>query len=84
MPRIQIQLDADQHEALKKRVQRERISLSGAIRVAIDLWLARSDRAATIARSLASVGKFRSGRKDISSRHDAELARIYLGDSRRR
>ncbi len=79
MTRTQIQLTDDQYASLKKQARRENLSLSAAIRKAVDLWLRRSDRSEAIRRSLASIGKFRSGRKDISSRHDAELAKIYLG-----
>jgi len=84
MTRTQIQLTEEQYTALKHRARREGISLSASIRAAVDAWLGRSERADAVSRSLASVGKFRSGEKDISRRHDDELARIYAGDRKGR
>jgi hypothetical protein len=80
MIRMGVRFTQGQYEALKRKARRDRISLSAAIREAVDLWLNRSDRDAAIARSLASVGRYRSGKKDISRRHDEELARIHGGD----
>lgn len=77
LTRTQVQLTKGQHHALRERAHREKKSLSAAVREAVDLWLAGADRAAVVERSLTAIGKFRSGRKDISRRHDAHLAEIY-------
>jgi hypothetical protein len=80
MIRMGVRFTQGQYVALKRKARRDRISLSAVIREAVDSWRGRSDREAAIARSLASVGRYRSGRKDISRRHDEELARIHGGD----
>ncbi len=80
MTRTQIQLTEDQYDALKRRARQERLSLSAAIRDAVDLWLRSRDRAGAVERSLAGIGRFRSGRKHISRHHDEELATIYAGN----
>ena len=77
MIRTQIQLTEEQYRALKSRMQKEKVSLSGAIREAVDLWLHQSTRQDCAERSIASLGRFRSGRSDISEHHDDHLAKAY-------
>lgn len=83
MTRTQIQLTEEQYVALKERARRENLSLSAAVRAAVDHWLRRSDRKAVVERSIASLGRFRSGRRDIAARHDEHLAEIYSRSRRR-
>lgn len=75
MVRTQVQFTEEQIEALRERATREQISVAELVRSAVDAWLAsevswkvRQDRA------LKVVGRFRSGRSDVSRRHDEYLA----------
>ncbi len=79
MIRTQVQLTDEQYQALKSRAHRENLSLSSAIRQAVEMWLKERDRSMLIEKSLASLGKFRSGRKDVSQHHDESLTEIYSG-----
>ena len=57
------------------------------IRDAFDAWLGPSgdtQRRERFERALAVVGKFSSGRHDITAEHDRELADIYDEDLRRK
>jgi hypothetical protein len=77
MIRTQIQLTDVQYRALKEEAHRQKISLSEAVRGAVELWLARRERSRRARRSIASLGRFRSGRSDVAERHDAYLAEAY-------
>jgi hypothetical protein len=77
MIRTQIQLTAEQYRALKEEAHRRQISLSEAVRGAVGLWLSQREREHRVRRSLASMGKFRSGKSDVSERHDSYLAEAY-------
>jgi len=77
MVRTQIQLTAEQYRAMKEEAHRKQISLSEAVRAAVELWLGQRERVETVQRSLASMGRFRSGRSDVSERHDSYLAEAY-------
>jgi len=77
MIRTQIQLTAEQYRALKEEAHRRQISLSEAVRGAVALWLGQRERVKQVERSLASMGRFRSGMSDISERHDTYLAEAY-------
>jgi predicted DNA-binding protein len=77
MIRTQIQLSEEQYRRLKSCIRDLDISLSAAIREAVDHWLSGRDRAAVAERSLRSLGGFRSGRRDVSKRHDEHLADLY-------
>lgn len=75
--RTQIQLTKAQVSALKAEAARRGQSMAAVIRDAVD-QLAVQGAASTAdrrrARALAAVGRFRSGRRDVSARHDAYLA----------
>jgi hypothetical protein len=75
--RTQIQLTKAQVSALKAEAARRGQSMAAVIRDAVD-QLAVQGAASTAdrrrARALAAVGRFRSGRGDVSVRHDAYLA----------
>jgi hypothetical protein len=79
-----MQLTDEQYRALKKLIAGKDLSLSSAIRQAVDLWLSQTDRSRKVERSLASLGRFRSGKRDVSRRHDEYLAEIYSGRPHRR
>ena len=79
MVRTQVQFTEEQYRALKEEAHQMKLSLSEAVRGAVELWLSRRERALRVQRSLASIGRFRSGRSDISERHDSYLADAYRG-----
>jgi len=75
--RTQIQLTRAQVTALKSVAARRGASMAAVIREVVDELVARgasSGEDRTRARALAAVGRFRSGRRDVSRRHDAYLA----------
>ena len=87
MERKQIQFTRQQLAAVRREAKRRRTSESAVIREAVDSWLARSgqaERRERFRRALAVVGKYRSGKHDISVEHDRELADIYYEDLRKK
>jgi hypothetical protein len=80
MVRTQIQLTEEQSRALKKVAAARGESMAEVIRRAVD-GVIRSGVAFPAdekkKRALDIVGKFKSGRRDVSKRHDAHLAEVY-------
>jgi hypothetical protein len=80
MVRTQIQLTERQAKALKAMARAQGISAAEIIRRAIDelvqsnLMIDVDDRRT---RALRVVGRFRSGRSDVSRNHDAYLSEAY-------
>jgi hypothetical protein len=75
--RTQIQLTKAQVSALKAEAARRGQSMAAVIRDAVDQLAVQGAASAADrrrARALAAVGRFRSGRGDVSVRHDAYLA----------
>jgi len=73
MVRTQIQLTERQAEALKEAAARQGVSMAELIRQAVDRLVASSGpstKAELRSRAAAVAGKFRSGRDDVSVRHD--------------
>lgn len=80
MVRTQIQLTEQQARAVKAIAAAQGISVAEAIRRAIDVMTrSRSavDKEERRRRALGIVGKFRSGKRDVSKRHDAYLREAY-------
>lgn len=80
MIRTQIQLTEEQTRALKEAAHRENASIAELTRRAIDQWLLTTAAASASdrrRRALAVVGQFRSGKADVSERHDDYLAETY-------
>ncbi len=80
MVRTQIQLTEQQAGELKRMARQRNVSVSSLIRDGVDQilrfqgeisWEERKRRA------LAMMGKYHSGRTDISERHDDYLVEIY-------
>jgi hypothetical protein len=74
MYRIQIRLTEQQAKAVKAMARAHGISKTEVIRGAINLLLESGflvDESENRARALRVVGRFRSGRHDISENHDA-------------
>lgn len=77
MIRTQIQLTEEQAEALKRIASSRRVSVAEAIREAVDAMIRATttiDMEERRKRARAIAGKYRSGKKDISSRHDEYLS----------
>lgn len=75
--RTQIQLTDAQARGLKALAAAEGRSMADLIRDSVDSLLrARGtvDRDAVKARSLAALGRFKSGSRDLGARHDDHLA----------
>ena len=80
MVRTQIQLTERQAKAVKAMARARGVSAAEVIRRAIDELMESNlmiDDADKRARALSVVGRFRSGRRDVSMNHDAYLSEAY-------
>lgn len=80
MFRTQIQLTEEQSQELKRLAAERRTSVADLIRQAAEDLLRESSivaRAERKQRAQSVAGRFRSGKKDLSTRHDAHLAEVY-------
>jgi hypothetical protein len=80
MVRTQIQLTEQQAKAVKAMARAHGISAAEVIRRAINVLLESTimiDEGEKRAKALRVVGRFRSGRHDISQKHDAYLEEAY-------
>jgi len=77
MVRTQIQLTEEQVKALRKIAITSHLSVAECIRRAVDRMIKSSDTVdpdERLKRALEVVGKFSSGKRDISRKHDKYLA----------
>jgi hypothetical protein len=77
MVRTQIQLTEEQVKALRKIAMTSRLSVAELIRRAIDTMIKSRvtvDPDERLKRALEIVGKFSSGKRDTSRKHDSCLA----------
>jgi len=80
MIRTQIQLTEDQVQALKKIAASRNVSIARLIRQAVDTMIHSSplvDSEERYKRAMDIVGKFRSGKHDVSKKHDEYLLEAY-------
>lgn len=80
MVRTQIQLTEAQASALKKLALSRHLSIAELIRQAVDNMIKTSstvDIEERKRRALEIMGKFKSGKKDISERHDEYLVEAF-------
>ncbi len=80
MVRTQIQLTKEHATAIKRLATVQGVSIAEVIRRAVDqiiLSNPRADLQQRQERALEIVGKFGSGRRDVSRKHDAYLAKAY-------
>jgi hypothetical protein len=80
MVRTQIQLTEDQAKALKRIAQSRRLSIAEIIRKAVETMIKSSnvvDYEERHKRAMEIVGKFSSGKRDISKKHDLYLRDAY-------
>lgn len=77
MIRTQIQIEEEQMEWLKSKAREKGVSLSQLIRESLDHFREREQRLPEERkrRALAAVGRFSSGKTDVSERHDDYLAK---------
>lgn len=80
MVRTQVQLTEEQARSLRQLAAERGVSVAELVREAVDL-LVRSGTAVLPAerqrRALQAVGRFASGLKDVSARHDEYLKETY-------
>jgi RecA/RadA recombinase len=80
MVRTQIQLTEDQAKALKKLAAARRLSSAELIRRAIDVMIKSSpaaDAEVRRKRAIEIAGRFSSGKRDVSRKHDKYLADAF-------
>jgi hypothetical protein len=80
MVRTQIQLTDDQAKMVKKLAMARGVSIAEFIRQAVEGIIHSSpamDREERVKRAREIVGKFSSGKSDISRKHDAYLEAAY-------
>ncbi|HEY8648603.1 MAG TPA: CopG family transcriptional regulator [Candidatus Limnocylindria bacterium] len=84
MQRKQIQFTRGQLTGIRGEARRQKVSESAVVRQAVDQLLqpvpggaGDEERDRRIARALAVVGRFDSGRSDISRKHDRELTDTF-------
>ena len=80
MVRTQIQLTEDQAKALKRIAQSQHLSVAEFIRRAVDAAIKSSSVIGVEERhkrAMEIVGKFGSGKRDVSKKHDLYLAEAY-------
>jgi hypothetical protein len=80
MIRTQIQLTEEQAKILKKIANKKNVSLAELIRQGVNT-LMRSSGEITIEerkrRAIIAAGRFHSGKKDISTKHDEYLTEAF-------
>ncbi|MDY0028002.1 MAG: hypothetical protein RBR58_03235 [Candidatus Humimicrobiaceae bacterium] len=80
MKRTQIQLTEKQYKMLKDLSEKKNTSIAGVIRECINYYSAGSCLKGIeekYQRAIESIGKFKSGEKDISADHDKYLAEDF-------
>lgn len=78
MERTQISLTSGQARELRRLARKRKTSMAALIREAVDrAYGIDAGEGARWERALASVGGFRSGRSDVSERHDDALADAF-------
>ena len=80
MIRTQIQLTEDQARALKKIALSQHLSVAELVRKAVDAVIKSTppvNAEERHKRAMEIVGKFGSGKRDVSKKHDLHLAEVY-------
>ena len=83
MIRTQVQLEEEQMEWLRAKAMERRVSVSRLIREGIAFFREHEERITSDKkeRAVAAVGRFDSGLKDVSERHDHYLEDLYASES---
>lgn len=77
MIRTQVQLSDEQSRALKETAAARGISIAEVIRQALDQHLGGEARESRRERAIRAIGGYRSGRHDVSVRHDDDVADAF-------
>jgi len=80
MMRTQIELTEEQSALIKQAAAERHITVAEMIRQGLDFFLQRgvaNTHDSQIQRAIAVAGRFRSGKTDVSTRHDDHLAEAY-------
>ena len=80
MVRTQIQLTETQARTIKKVAMNEGASIAEVIRRAVENMVQTSPKVSNqerVRRAIEIVGKFRSGKRNVSHKHDEYLAEAY-------
>ncbi len=82
MIRTQVQIKENQINWLRNMAKDKGVSVSQLIREGINLYRSKEERLPMEKKekALAAIGRFSSGRSDVSTRHDAYLSEAYAGD----
>lgn len=78
--RTQVQLTGRQMEALKRLAAGQRISVAELVRRAVDALVEASPEASLEERrrrAMAASGRFASGQRDVSEKHDRHLGEAF-------
>jgi Arc/MetJ-type ribon-helix-helix transcriptional regulator len=77
MIRTQVQLSDEQSRALKETAASRGVSIAEVIRQALDQHLGGQAGESRRLRAIRAIGGYRSGRHDVSERHDDDLADAF-------
>jgi len=77
MIRTQVQLTEEQAQRLRGIAARRGISVAALIREGVERVLEEDQPDRQRERALAVVGRFASGRRDVSTEHDRHLGEAY-------
>ncbi len=77
MIRTQIQLTEGQASALKAIAQQQGVSMAELIRRAVERIVEESDKEDKWWRASSLIGRYHSGRSDVSTNHDTYLDEAY-------
>jgi hypothetical protein len=84
MKRTQVQLTEKQYELLKKISLKKNISMAEIVREAISIYSSSSaiiTRDTLIKDASGIIGKYSSGKKDVSIKHDDYLRKAFKGEN---
>ena len=80
MVRTQIQLTEEQVNSLKRLANKLHVSLAELVRQGVDTVLRSSGETTgkeRKRRAIAAAGRFRSGKRDLSAKHDVHLVKAF-------
>ncbi|HVA87783.1 MAG TPA: hypothetical protein VNF73_15875 [Candidatus Saccharimonadales bacterium] len=82
MKRMLIGFSERQHQRLREQATARHVSVATLVRDAVERAYpdGAEERRLAHLRSLSAIGRFHSGRSDISERHDDYLAEAYAAD----
>ncbi|MBI4729359.1 MAG: ribbon-helix-helix protein, CopG family [Acidobacteria bacterium] len=83
MLRTQIQLSDEQLARVKRTAAERGVSVAQVVRDALEAWMCEAPSLdGALDRALSAAGRFHSGHRDVSERHDRHLAEILSDDLR--